>query len=49
MVDLKGNLVTDEDKIAVMALGNYMKVLENRPMKEEFTHIKDAKKRTSQN
>ena len=43
MLDTKGNLVTDEDKIAEMALEHYVKVLENRPMKENLTHIKEAK------
>ena len=43
MLDTSGNLVTDEDKIAEMALNHYEKVLENKPMKETLSHIKDAK------
>ena len=43
MLDLEGNLVTDEDKIAEMALEHYAKVLENKPMKKELQHIKDDK------
>ena len=43
MLDTQGNLVTDEDKIAEMALEHYAKVLENRPMKEDLKHIKESK------
>ena len=47
MLDSTGNLVTDEDKIAEMALKHYVKVLENRPMKEGLEHIKEAKEKLS--
>ena len=43
MLDPEGNLVTDEDKIAEMALEHYIKVLANKPMKKELEHIKEDK------
>ena len=44
MVDpVSGNLFTSEEKIEEAAVNVYTKRLENRPMKDELKHIKDAK------
>ena len=45
MLDSEDNLVTDEDKIAEMALEHYTKVLENKPMKKELEQMRDDKEK----
>ena len=44
MIDpVSGNLLTSEEKIQEAAVKTYANRLENRPMKENMKHIKDAK------
>ena len=44
MIDpINGNMLTSSEKIEKAAINVYSKRLENRPMKEELTKIKDAK------
>ena len=45
MLDLEGNLVTNEDKIAEMALSHYIKLLENKQIKKCLKHLKDDKEK----
>ena len=46
---VSGNLVTNEENIQKVAVNVYKKRLENRPMKHELKHIKDAKEKLCQN
>ena len=44
MIDpISGNLLTSEEKIQEAAVSAYTKRLENRPMKDNLNHIRDAK------
>ena len=46
MIDpVTGNLLTDEKKIQDAALHTYSKRLENRPIKKNLEHVKDAKEK----
>ena len=40
---VSGNLLTTDEKIQKAAVNVYSKRLENRPIKEDLKHIKDAK------
>ena len=44
-----GNLLTTDEKIQEAAVNVYTKRLENRPMKDDLKHIKDAKEKLCEN
>ena len=46
---VSGNLLTNEAKIQKVAIDVFTKRLENRPMKEDLNHIREAKEKLCQN
>ena len=48
MKDVKGNLVTDENKLKEMAIDAFEKRLENRPIKEELSEIRYLKEKLTE-
>ena len=46
---ISGNLLTNEEKIQKVAVNVYKNQLENRPMRQELKHIKEAKEKLCKN